>query len=354
MQQPKYDAFLSHNRLDRDTVRYVADHLRKGYKLKIWIDRWVMRPGRPWSAKIEEGLQSSSSCIIFLGSNGWGPTHLREAKEAVARARVDPSFLVLFVFLGEATEEQKNFITHWYPEFNGIHYEELKTRHDGDLFFNLACAIKRDDILQEGSTQLTATDINNDALRWVGSGRSDHSLLYRGQVLREARDIQRQENPGLTDHANQFLAEGEHVQKKSERNRTITLSTVSAIIGILAIAATFFGIQQRIQRQEAERQTRISDARALAANAETQIQEDPERGVLLAMEAVSTTLRYDEPLVSQAEDVLHQTLQASQIRRTLYGHNDLILGVNLSPDGKRFVIPIRYRDRAFKASMIKG
>jgi len=34
-------------------------------------------------------------CVIFLGGNGWGPTHLWEAERAVARYREQPRFKLI-------------------------------------------------------------------------------------------------------------------------------------------------------------------------------------------------------------------------------------------------------------------
>jgi hypothetical protein len=66
-----------------------------------------------------------------------------------------------------------------------------------------------------------------------------------------------------------------------------------------------------------------SKARELAALSTSSLSEDPERSILLGMQAVHATLRFGQPAVGAAEDALHQAILSSQVRMTLraYGQN---------------------------------
>src|SRR5262249_7099970 len=62
------------------------------------------------------------------------------------------------------------------------------------------------------------------------------------------------------------------------------------------------------QRDEADRQSRIATARRLSAEAETAVDTHPQRGLLLALEAITTTTRAGQPPASAAEDALRLAL----------------------------------------------
>ena len=74
----------------------------------------------------------------------------------------------------------------------------------------------------------------------------------------------------------------------------------------------------------------------MAAAAVSNLSVDPERSILLALQAVSTTYTADNrTVVPEAEVVLHQAVQASHVQLTLTGHTDWVIGIAFSPDGTR-------------------
>jgi DNA-binding beta-propeller fold protein YncE len=62
---------------------------------------------------------------------------------------------------------------------------------------------------------------------------------------------------------------------------------------------------------------------------------DPERSILLAMQAVSTTRAVDGTVLPEAEEALHRSILASHVALTLDGHTTPLIGVVYTPDGKR-------------------
>jgi WD40 repeat protein/transcriptional regulator with XRE-family HTH domain len=104
------------------------------------------------------------------------------------------------------------------------------------------------------------------------------------------------------------------------RNRVIT--AVGSIAVILAIVAGLFG-------SRANQAAKTSFSRELAAASISSLDEDPERSILLALQAETTT---DTP---EAENALHRSILASHT--VLVVHNGApVWDVTFSPDGKRF------------------
>lgn len=59
---PRFDLFLSYNRLDRRLVDPLAEALlERG--LKVFKDDWYLRPGEPWPAALERNLTARSAVI---------------------------------------------------------------------------------------------------------------------------------------------------------------------------------------------------------------------------------------------------------------------------------------------------
>lgn len=84
------------------------------------------------------------------------------------------------------------------------------------------------------------------------------------------------------------------------------------------------------QQGIAEMQARSARSGELAAQAITAIQSDPELGILLALEAISTTQ------TAPAEDALRRSLLASSVVTTLM-HDQPIFAVAFSPDGRKLI-----------------
>ena len=75
-------------------------------------------------------------------------------------------------------------------------------------------------------------------------------------------------------------------------------------------------------------------ARELAAAAVANVDVDPERSILLALEAIDRTRSRDEPVLPEAEEALHRAVVASRIVLSVPGIGGLL---DWSPDGTRFV-----------------
>jgi len=101
-------------------------------------------------------------------------------------------------------------------------------------------------------------------------------------------------------------------------------------------------IQAQVQKKAADanaaevlRTSHESKASELAAFSTQSLNDDPEKSILLALQAVNATLRFGQPCLPAAEATLHQAILSSQVCKTLRGHSNYVDDVAFSPDGKR-------------------
>jgi WD40 repeat protein/transcriptional regulator with XRE-family HTH domain len=139
------------------------------------------------------------------------------------------------------------------------------------------------------------------------------------------------------------------------RNRVII--TIGIIATALAVLASLFGwrssqnatvaetnlsiaqanaVTAEAEGQRAEKETRFAHAREWAVAALNNLNVDPERSILLALEAVNVTYRADDKLVlPEAEEALHQAILASHLRLSWSAHQSAIWALAYSEDGNR-------------------
>ena len=104
-----------------------------------------------------------------------------------------------------------------------------------------------------------------------------------------------------------------------------------AVLAVLAAGTSLVALDQRGRAQE---EGRVSTARELAMAATANLDVDPERSILLALEAIDQTRSDGGSVLPEAEEALHRAVTASRIVQSVPG-----LGGNLdwSPDGTVFV-----------------
>jgi len=176
---------------------------------------------------------------------------------------------------------------------------------------------------------------------------AERSFIRTGVALRERRVAEREAQRQRELEAAQRLAEAER-QRAEERERSaigmrrraVWLALALAVALVAAITAGAFGNQARTtsnanatlaaqeaeQRALAEGQTRLATSRELASAAVAGLDEDPERSVLLALEALSASDTLE------ARNALRRALPELRVLRTLPVPM-AALGVAFSPDG---------------------
>jgi TIR domain len=67
--------------------------------LKVWLDKWILVPGKSWEQAMARGLEEAASCAVFIGANtpkGWFQEETERALDLQTR---NPDFRVIPVLL---------------------------------------------------------------------------------------------------------------------------------------------------------------------------------------------------------------------------------------------------------------
>jgi tetratricopeptide (TPR) repeat protein len=75
-----FDVFLSHNSKDKPAVRQIAEALRDGRGLNVWLDEWELPPGVPWQDELEKIIRTVRSSAVLVGKDGLGPWEIPEMR----------------------------------------------------------------------------------------------------------------------------------------------------------------------------------------------------------------------------------------------------------------------------------
>ena len=187
------------------------------------------------------------------------------------------------------------------------------------------------------------------AQEWLVMNR-ELDLLYRGARLAQAREWADSHADELNALEHEFLnasiehSERELAEREAQRQRELDLQRqrteeqkraatqlkrravflTGALIVAAVLAVTAFLLSQR-----ANQQARLSASRELAAAAISNLDVDPERSILLALQSVSVAH------TAEAEDALHKAVLASRARLTIKGHDAEIWRLAFSPDGTK-------------------
>jgi WD40 repeat protein/DNA-binding SARP family transcriptional activator len=168
---------------------------------------------------------------------------------------------------------------------------------------------------------------------WTAAGQ-DASFLVRGNRLEQFEAWTATSEFALAETERAYLdasiaaRAAEAAEERAQKEREAALQRRSgnrlrALVGVLAIACiiaaglSLFAFAQRgrarDQTRVAEREERVAVARELSAAAVANLEVDPERSILLALEAVDRTRSVDGTVLPEAEEALHRAVLASRI-----------------------------------------
>jgi WD40 repeat protein/DNA-binding SARP family transcriptional activator len=165
---------------------------------------------------------------------------------------------------------------------------------------------------------------------WVDADR-DVSYLAAGTRLAEFEALEHEGEVALTPDERTFLtasvderdrltAQEEARQAHELELERRSLRRLRALVAVLTAAAlvatglTFVALRQTDRLAE---QVRITTARELAAAAIASLDVDPDRAILLALEAVDATFEADGMVTREAEEALHHAVSSSRLVYTL-------------------------------------
>lgn len=159
----------------------------------------------------------------------------------------------------------------------------------------------------------------------------DEGALLRGGRLAEAERWLAERGGDLSADERSFIQVSvalreREVQARERLRRRITVGLAVGLVLMAVLAFVAFSGQKK-----ARDETEIATSRELAAAAMSQLEVDPERSILLAMEAVRAVH------IFETDEALRRALLASHVRAVLRGHKDMVFSAVFSPDGKRMV-----------------
>ncbi len=162
--------------------------------------------------------------------------------------------------------------------------------------------------------------------------------ITRTEQEEAEREAQRQREL----EAAQKLAESERqraeeqARSAAQLNKRARYLTGAFVIAILmALTALYFNSQARQTAVAAQHDKTLATSRELAAASQINLNVDPERSILLALQSVSTTRSADGTVLPESLESLHRSIVTSPIRMTLKGTDDGVLSAAFSPDGKQ-------------------
>jgi DNA-binding SARP family transcriptional activator/dipeptidyl aminopeptidase/acylaminoacyl peptidase len=172
--------------------------------------------------------------------------------------------------------------------------------------------------------------ITSSVREWEEAGR-DPSFLLRGGRLEAAERWQGAAGLPLTDEEAAYLTLSRRsAHAEAARTRRRRRRTVAALASAL-IATLLFSLVAVDQRGAAVAQERLTRARQLGGEALLAIDGDPERGILLALEAMGTHRDDRGRPLPEAVSALQTALQASRVELHV-PEGELVAAV--SPDGR--------------------
>ena len=307
--------FISYSRKDKDFVRKLGEAL-VAQKREAWVDWKDIPLTAEWQKEILTNIENAENFIFIISpESAASPNCRKEIDHAVANHKR------MIPILYRAVPDEA--IPEALGKFQRMDFGEED--EFGSKFAALIAALDTDLAWVQMHTRLLTR-----AKEWEREAK-DGSFLLRGKDLREAeqwvaRSAEKEPTP-TTLHSQYILASR---QSATRVQRLITGAGSAALLIAIGLAIYAF-----MQKSTAQRNARESKARELVAFATESLNEDPEKSILLSLQAVGATLRFGEPQLIVAQDMLHQAILASRMRLTLSGHARIVQSVAWSPDGRR-------------------
>ncbi|MBL1129478.1 MAG: hypothetical protein D8M54_13340 [Chloroflexi bacterium] len=197
------------------------------------------------------------------------------------------------------------------------------------IALGLAVLARQNAIEAEQNAQIAqdnaATAVANEqaAQDAQGTAVANANIAAQNQATAEAAQSLAEANAFLAATAE---AEAHQQRQIAESERDQAEISAQAAIDARATAEA--------NEELAQANSRLAAARELAAAAVSQLGSDPQLSLLLALEAVQTTLSAGDPPPAEATDTLYRAVQASQLVSTLAGHTGAVNDTAVSPDGR--------------------
>jgi WD40 repeat protein len=260
------DVFISYSRKDSRYVGALADALRERGK-DVWIDIEGIRDAEVFPEALRNAIGTSDGFVFIISpASVQSQFCMREVGDAVESGkRIVP---VDLEHVPDDDVPEPIRVRNWIPAGDdlGTTVDRVVKALDTDL----------DHIKSHTHWELKA-------LEWDQKDR-DHSLLLRGGALTSAEawlGPAEAKDPPPTPLQREYLTES----RQAAANRQRRVAIVAVGVALVSIALLVFALIQRGQAQDARK---TNESRAVAFASEAQNTVDPERALLMAMEATKT------------------------------------------------------------------
>jgi tetratricopeptide (TPR) repeat protein len=141
MAGPRYHVFLSHNGADRPAVDALAHRLRRE-GIEPWLDVNQLVPGVPWMEAIEQALDQSDSCAVFIGPSGLSPWQTEEMRAAITKrvSGTEGKFRVIPVLLPGAERPERSRLPAYLIATTWVEFRD--SLDDQEAFHRLVSGIR--------------------------------------------------------------------------------------------------------------------------------------------------------------------------------------------------------------------
>lgn len=214
---PRYDVFLSHATADKPAVEFLARKLRE-QGIEPFLDKWHLIPGEPWEEALEEALDESQTCAVFLGPTGIGGWQNEEMRSELAARVRDKTHRVIPVLLPGSFEPRKEELPRFLARLNWVDFRA--GLDDEEAFRRLVSGIRGIAPGPGGS------DSRGEAVK------SPPLLLKRTTQSVEA----------LTHKDNSYATINPTGAERTEKSRVIMVLLTIVVLGIIVMMASLFSL----------------------------------------------------------------------------------------------------------------
>ncbi len=177
----------------------------------------------------------------------------------------------------------------------------------------------------EGWTVSSALALTQHEIDYLKASMTARDQKEMEEAERQQRELESAQKLAETESSR---AELQTRSAKQLRQRAVILSLALVLAVVLAGVAVFFGNQANKNAATAKANEKIAISRELAAASVANLEIDPERSILLALQALS--IQYS----SEAETALRSGLTTSRVKLTLASDADTV-SLAFSLDGKQ-------------------
>lgn len=117
-----YDVFLSHSSNDKEFVEWLSVELERQEHVKVFLDKWHLIPGEPLQEALEQALENSKACAVFVGPGGIGPWQNEELRTALDARTRDKALRVIPVLLPGVRGTFNEAVSPFLRRFLGVDY----------------------------------------------------------------------------------------------------------------------------------------------------------------------------------------------------------------------------------------